>query len=110
MRPAKQLIQQYRLPSFIVGVIVLAILMMVVSMSIYYLSGAYRLDLSRPEYTALRSQIRQDATTVEEFPAQGAVDGAVLEDFLLRYKKEADGLIELKAFSIDVLSDENLGI
>ncbi|OYX42369.1 hypothetical protein B7Y94_03560 [Candidatus Saccharibacteria bacterium 32-49-12] len=106
----KQWIMRYRLPAFLIGVIVLAIVLVLISMNVYYRSGAYQLDLSRPEYKSVRSQIDTDKKTRHNFEAQGPINSQVLEDFLRMYDEEARRVIEADAYSADVLSNEQLGI
>ena len=111
MRSARcQLIEQHRFAAFITGVIGLAIVLVLISMRLYYSSDAFRLDLSRPEYVELRSEITKGSETKDAFEAQGSVDEAVLDDFLRRYNTEADKVLKAKAFANDVLSDEQLGL
>ena len=86
------------------------IVLVLISMRLYYSSDAFRLDLSRPEYVELRSEITKGSETKDAFEAQGSVDEAVLDDFLRRYNTEADKVLKAKAFANDVLSDEQLGL
>ena len=104
------LIERYRLPAFLLGAMLIAIIMVVISMYAYHVSGAAQLDLSRPEYTAVRSQIDASSKANDGFSAQGPVTDEVLEDFLNQYKEQAAKIIEVDAFSGDVLSDEQLGL
>lgn len=106
----KALIERYRLPTFLLGAMLIAIVMVVISMYAYHISGAAQLDLSRPEYTAIRSQIEADSKDSDTFSAQGLVTDEVLEEFLVKYKEQAAKIIEVDAFSNDVLSDEQLGL
>lgn len=110
LQRAKQWIMRYRLPAFLIGVISLAFVLVMISMSVYYVSGAYQLDLSRPEYKSVRSQIESGDKATEAFEAQGEINAEVLEQFLTRYKEDAGKAIEADAYSGDVLSNEQLGI
>lgn len=107
----KHLIMRYKLPTFLIAVISLAFILVSISMSIYYSSGAFQLDLSRPEYKSVRSQIAKDSKlTDKQFDTQGEISERVLDQFLDMYKEKSDKLIEAKAFSSDVLNDEQLGL
>lgn len=110
MQQIKQWAFRHRLAAFLIGVIGLAFVLVMISMNVYYASGAYQLDLSRPEYKSVRSQIEPVPKTKDAFDAQGEINEAVLDDFLNRYKEEAERVIEADAFSGDVLSNEQLGI
>ena len=76
---------------FIGSTILVSVLLVSISMFVYYQSDAYRLDLSRPEYTARRSEISK-----------------TIKEFLKLYDDEAKGIAKTKAFSNDVLSDKEL--
>lgn len=106
----QRVIAKHRLPTFIVGVIMIALGMTAVSMHLYRASGAYTLDLSRPEYEAVRQDIKEERRAEDQFPASGEVTPAVMRDFLERYEKEADQVLSAQPFGNDVLSDEQLGL
>ena len=105
----KRLIEQYRLPAFLMVAVIVAGVLVTISMHVYYASGAAQLDLSRPEYIAVRSQIAVDKKNKKVFDAQGEITDSVLEDFLGQYKQSAAKVLDANAFSVDVLSDEELG-
>lgn len=108
----REVIQGYKLPAFLIGAILLAGALVLVSMRMYYVSGAAQLDLSRPEYVSVRSQINQEKKkkTSDLFDTQGEITEEVLEEFLTIYKDQAAKALDMNAFSNDVLSDEALGI
>ena len=106
----KRFVERYRLPVFLTVAIGIAAVLVVVSVRVYYVSGAAQLDLSRPEYMTVRSQIAVDEKNKKLFDTQGEVTDAVLEDFLKQYKENASKVLDANAFSADVLSDEELGI
>ena len=106
----KQWILRHKLPTFLTGVILLAFVLVMISMEVYYRSGAYQLDLSRPEWMARRAEIDEAPKTRDAFDAQGEITVEVLDEFLERYKEEAGRAIDTGAFSADVLSNEELGI
>ena len=60
-----ELIHRHKLPAFLVAVVILAGVLVVISVSVYYRSGAYQLDLSRPEYKDVRSQIEKDKKVIQ---------------------------------------------
>lgn len=105
-----RLASKYRMPIFLALVVVVAIVLLTFSMRIYYTSGAYQLDLSRPEYKGVRSKITKNNGQNGAFSAQGEISDKVLEDFLKRYKKEATEIRDAKPFQGDVLDDEQLGL
>lgn len=104
-------IEKYRLATFLLVVVILAVVMVLVSVNVYYRSGAYQLDLSRPEYRSVRSQIEPDRkVSDDDFQASGAMSDEVLRDFLEKYQIEADRAVKADAFSADVLGDDQLGL
>lgn len=105
-----RLVMRYKLPAFLVAVILVALALVLVSVKIYYNSGAFQLDLSRPEYQSVRSQINKDQKNLKSFDSQGEITDKVLDDFLKLYIEESDKVLQAKAFSNDVLSDEQLGL
>lgn len=110
MMQIRQWVLRHRFLAFLITVIGLAVVMVLISMDIYYKSGAFQLDLSRPEYKPVRSQISSDTKTEDTFASQGEITNEVLDDFLTRYKTEASRASDAQAFQNDVLSDEQLGM
>lgn len=110
MKPVKKFISKHKLTASLAGVIAIACILVSVSMAVYYRSGAYQLDLSRPEYKSLRSQIDTDSKSSDTFEAQGEINQKVLDDFLDRYKAKSERIFDTNAYSNDVLSDQQLGL
>ena len=110
MERIKDFIDRRKLPVFLAIVVILAVILVIISVAIYYKSGAYQLDLSRPEYKGVRSQIEPDRRDKDPFNTQGQVDAEVIDDFLLRYQEEVDKALKADAYSADVLSPDQLGI
>lgn len=108
----KDLVLNYKLPVFLVAAVLLAGVLVVISVRMYYISGAAQLDLSRPEYVSVRSQIdkNEKKKASDLFDTQGEVTEAVLEEFLVGYRAQASKALDSGAFANDVLSDEALGI
>lgn len=105
-----RLMEEYKMPVFLAGVIVVALALVGVAMKLYYSSDAVRLDLSRPEYVPVRDQINQAPAHDEGFSSQGGVTKDVLKDFMQRYQKETKAITENSPFSPEALSDGGLGL
>lgn len=103
-------IKQFKLQVFLGSVIVISLVLANASMSLYYSTNAYQLDLSRPEYIKVRSEIDKDPKDTDSFSEQGPIDQETLDDFLNRIEAEERKATDSKAFQNDVLSDEQLGI
>ena len=105
------LITQYKLPTMVLSVIAVSIVLVGISMHLYYSSDAFRVDLSRPDYVPYRAQIdNSNDHNRDMFEAQGEVTGNVLDSFLQKYKQEEKKADGARAFAGDVLSDDQLGI
>mgnify|MGYP007124446163 CR=1 FL=1 len=91
------------------GSIVIALLLVSVSIAMYFSSGTAQLDLSRPGYQSVRDQ-----TTPEDpykgFAGSGPVDEKVLDEFEKQFKERSDKATSVDAFNNDVMSDAALGI
>ena len=104
------LITQYKLPTMVLSVIAVSIVLVGISMHLYYSSDAFRVDLSRPDYVPYRAQIdNSNDHNRDMFEAQGEVTGNVLDSFLQKYKQEEKKADGARAFAGDVLSDDQLG-
>lgn len=105
------LVTQYKLPTMVLSVIAVSIVLVGISMHLYYSSDAFRVDLSRPDYVPYRAQIdNSNDHNRDMFEAQGEVTGSVLDSFLQKYKQEEKKADGARAFASDVLSDDQLGI
>ena len=110
MNKLKELAKNNSFGLFITGVVALSVVLTVFSVVIYYKTGAYQLDLSRPEYESRRAEIVENGKENDEFKAQGAIDEKALQEFLKLYDKESNSIVKMKPFVSDVLSDKELGL
>ena len=84
-----------------------------VSLAIYHNSGDIYLDRSWPGYLPDDEEIKQGDDTEEEyeFSKTGAIDEAVMEEYLENLEKEIEVLnADTEPFGAAALSDERLGI
>lgn len=98
---------QYKLQIMVAGAIVLAIAMTFVSMTIYDLSGAAQLDLSRPGYKAVSDQVDKE-TAIQEYSAFGPLTEETIKEFLELYEDQAQKATKVDAFNGDPLNPEVL--
>lgn len=89
--------------------IVVSLVLVAVSLALYNSSGAAQLDLSRPGYESVRSQVVYDQD-FEGFPSTGALDNEAIELFRDLYGEKLKEATALDSFGGDVLNDEALGI
>ena len=94
----------------LVGIsIAIALMLVAVSLKLYYSSGAAQLDLSRPGYEAVSEQSGK-TDVYEGFPATGAIDQKAIEEFRAMYKERAEQATNVDSFGGDVMSDKALSI
>lgn len=106
-----ELIRNNQFLVMIVGVILASLFLVYVALSLYVSSGTIQLDLSRPGYESAREEAIKDNQVFKGFSEDGAINKESLNEFDTLYKqKAAEALIEIDAFSGDVLSDEALSL
>lgn len=99
---------KYRFLIFIFLVVVVAGVLVVVGMSLYYSSGAAQVDLSRPGYQSIRSEAAALTSHEDAFPSSGPLDEDAFTKFDGIYSKHAERVTNVDNFSEGVLSDESL--
>lgn len=94
----------------LVGLTILTALFLVwIAMGLYSSSGAAQLDLSRPGYKSVQSQVTKD-DTFNGYPSTGAMNKAALDQFRGLYTKRATQATGIDSFGGGVMSDQALGI
>lgn len=93
--------------------IILAILitsgLVVVSMALYYSSGAAQLDLSRPGYNDVRDQIEKN-DDFGDYSSTGAINAGVVTEFKLLFSERLKKIESVDSFGGDPLSSDALGM
>lgn len=80
---AQRLIKQYKLSFAIGGAIAVCLLLTVVSVLLYVITGTSKVDLSRPGYEKARQKIdRSNLDQESDFEASGMLDGKVMAEYL----------------------------
>lgn len=102
--------QRFGLPFGVLVAIIIALILTSISMTLYFVSGTSKLDLSRPGYESARDQIRRSNSSDQNFSSNGDIDSSVIKDFLKKYDNESGDLKQYSSFSEDILSDEQLGL
>lgn len=88
--------------------VTIALVLVAIALQVYYSSGAAQLDLSRPEYDTVRSQIVTEKSTA--FSATGPMDAAAYDEFDKAYKAQIESLSDLEIYSRASMSDQALGL
>lgn len=97
---------QHRFVVMIAATIAVSLILVVISMALYFNSGAAQVDLSRPGYKTVREQVKNNGEG-ETFPAIGEIDKKSLDTFEAMYDETAKQ-IQTDVFDPAVLSDESL--
>lgn len=98
---------RHRFALLLVSSILITLVLTVISMVIYTQSGAAQLDLSRPGYRSVSSQVEKD-NTVDSFSATGSVNKDTINQFIDLYKTQAEKTKSVDAFNGDPLNPEVL--
>lgn len=104
-----EIINRHRIVYGLVGAILIATLLTVISMALYVSSGASRLDLSRPGYESARGNVEKDVSETP-FSSTGPLNDNVAGDFQKRFTTYRDRLNKLDDFSTNALDDTELQI
>lgn len=86
-----------------------ALMLVGISMALYYSSGAAQLDLSRPGYKDVRDQV-VNGDTFQNYSDSGPVNQTTITEFKLLYDQQAKKIELVDAFGGDPLSPDALGI
>jgi len=95
---------------FISFSIFIASVVVAISMSMYNGSGAAQLDLSRPGYKSVRSQVTAADIDYKNFSGTGKIDKGIISDFKSLYAEQVQRVKIVDAFGGDPLSADALGI
>lgn len=98
-----------RFAALIGGSLFVAMLLVTISMSLYFSSGTAQLDLSRPGYQSVRDQSRTE-DPYKGYSASGPVNDQTLDEFEKLYNERSKNATSVDAFNPDVISDAALGI
>ena len=86
----------------------LALILTLASIIIYYKSGSAQLDLSRPGYKEVRSQVVTRDDNLTDIPTIGPANQAFIEDFKILYDQQVEKIKLVEAFASDPLSPDVL--
>lgn len=93
----------------IAGSITLAVILVFVSMTLYYSSGASQLDLSSPSYVDVRNKIDKSDDSVE-YSNTGKMNSSAIADFKALFNQKIEKAKSVDVFSGDPLNPESLGM
>lgn len=94
--------EAHRFMLLIIATLIIAIVLVSVSISIYKISGSAQLDLSRPGYQSVSSKVNR-SDPVTEYSAYGPVNKDTVKAFTTLYDQQA-----LKAKAVDAFNGDPL--
>lgn len=94
---------QHRYLLLIAVSISLAMFLVGVSMALYASSGAAQLDLSRPGYSAVTSQVLKNDNDFEDYSSSGDINKTSIDEFRVLYERQATKAKAVDAFKGDPL-------
>jgi hypothetical protein len=101
---------KHRFLLLIIMAILVTTVLVLISMTMYYSSGAAQLDLSRPGYKGVRAQVEKNDSDFQNYSASGSITQDTISEFMSLYSKQAQKTKAVDAFGGDPLSPESLGI
>lgn len=115
MNALKQLFEPWmatsrrRFTLLITGVILISMVMVSISFTLYRTSGVAQIDMSQSRYQSVRGQTNSD-DAAQAFSATGVLDAGTAREFLSQYDARTQKIIPVQNFSNDALSDRSLGL
>jgi len=98
---------RHRLSLLLIITVIVALIMTVVSVIIYNSTGAAQLDLSRPGYRSVSSQVEK-TDHIDTYSASGPVNTETIQEFMNMYDAQAKKAKAVDAFNGDPLNPEVL--
>jgi hypothetical protein len=96
---------RHRFSLLLVLTVLVAIALTVISMTLYSISGAAQLDLSRPGYQSVSNQVDTE-TKIDTYSASGSVNRDTIQEFMQLYDEESKKAKAVDAFNGDPLNPE----
>ncbi len=99
---------RHRLVLLLVSTVSVSLVLTIVGVVLYAASGAAQLDLSRPGYQSVSSQVDRE-TKIDEYAAFGTVNEQSINEFIELYEAQSKKATSVDAFNGDPLNPEVLG-
>ena len=104
-----QVITDHQFACFVILCILIATVMTLISLELYRRSGAMKLDMSRPGYEKVRTEVEKSSDD-QPYDSSGALTEEAVQDFEDRVKKYQGELEGLGQYDNSIISDENLDL
>ena len=98
---------EHRFFILVFATIVISLVLVVISLVIYNVSGAAQLDLSRPGYQSVSNQVEREDSS-DQFSPSGSVTNESIDEFIKLYDDQARKTKSVDAFNGDPLNPELL--
>lgn len=108
-RSIRQVLGAHQFACFIALCAVIAGAMTVISLELYRRSGAMKLDMSRPGYEKVRTEVEKSSDD-QPYDSSGVLTDEALQDFENRIKKYQDELDNLGQYDNSIISDKSLNL
>lgn len=105
----RQVITDHQFACFVILCILIATVMTLISLELYRRSGAMKLDMSRPGYEKVRTEVEKSSDD-QPYDSSGALTEEAVQDFEDRVKKYRGELEGLGQYDNSIISDENLDL
>lgn len=108
-RAATGMLAAHKLMVMVCGAVVVSMILVAVSLSLYNSSGTALLDLSLPGLADARKQVTRNEENVS-FSPTGEISKQTMTEFSELYDERVKQIADVDAFSIEPVSDEALSI
>lgn len=105
----RQVITDHQFACFVILCILIATVMTLISLELYRRSGAMKLDMSRPGYEKVRTEVEKSSDD-QPYDSSGTLTEEAVQDFDDRVKKYQGELEGLGQYDNSIISDENLDL
>ena len=105
----REFVVAHQFACFIILCVAIALVMTLISLELYRRSGAIKLDMSRPGYEAVRTEVEKSSYD-QPYDSSGPLNDSAINDFENRIKKYQSELDELGTYDNSIISDDSLNL
>lgn len=98
---------RHRFFLLVIATIVISMILVVISLVVYNVSGSAQLDLSRPGYQSVSNQVNRE-DKIDGYSPIGPMNINAINDFIEQYDEQAAKAKSVDAFNGDPLNPETL--
>jgi len=110
MNKIKDFFAKHQLGLFILLAVIVALVLTVISVTVYIKSGAINVDCSLPTDAEVCQKVMIEDESEKSFSPSGFFNEQAIKDFNAVYDDIKSGLDKMGDFSTDVISDETLDL